>query len=241
MRYELYYWPEIQGRGEYVRLALEAAEADYVDVARKSGRGMGVPAMMRMMDSAKAECVPFAPPFLKAGDLVVGQTANILLFLGARLGLAPDDEAGRLWVHQLQLTVADFVTEIHDTHHPIASGLYYEDQQAEAAERAADFLENRLPKFLGYFERVLDQNPHKSGYIAGHALSYADLSIFQLIEGLRYAFPKAMKRAERKIAALVALHDRVAEHPPVARYLASERRIPFNDMGIFRHYPELDK
>ncbi|HDR9511716.1 glutathione S-transferase [Burkholderia cepacia] len=241
MRYELYYWPEIQGRGEYVRLALEAAEADYVDVARESGRGMGVSAMMRMMDSTKAECVPFAPPFLKAGDVVVGQTANILLFLGARLGLAPDDEAGRLWVHQLQLTVADFVTEIHDTHHPIASGLYYEDQKAEAAERAADFLENRLPKFLGYFDRVLEQNPHKSGYIAGSALSYADLSMFQLIDGLRYAFPKAMKRAERKVAALVALHDRVARHPPVARYLESERRIPFNDMGIFRHYPELDQ
>ena len=223
-----------------MRLALEAAEADYVDVARESGRGMGVPAMMRMMDSTKAECVPFAPPFLKAGDVVIGQTANILLFLGARLA-APADEAGRLWVHQLQLTVADFVTEIHDTHHPIASGLYYEDQQAEAAERAADFLENRLPKFLGYFERVLAQNPHKSGYLAGNALSYADLSLFQLIEGLRYAFPKAMKREERKIAALVALHDRVALHPPVALYLESERRIPFNDMGIFRHYPELDK
>ncbi|ABI88878.1 hypothetical protein CH72_3366 [Burkholderia ambifaria AMMD] len=241
MRYELYYWPEIQGRGEYVRLALEAAEADYVDVARESGRGMGVSAMMRMMDSTKDECVPFAPPFLKAGDVVVGQVANILLFLGARLGLAPDDEAGRLWVHQLQLTVADFVTEIHDTHHPIGSGLYYEDQKAEAAERAADFLEHRLPKYLGYFDRVLAQNPHKGGYLAGSALSYADLSIFQLIEGLRYAFPKAMKRAERKVEGLVGLHDRVAQHPPIVRYLESKRRIPFNDMGIFRHYPELDK
>ncbi|HDR9249496.1 glutathione S-transferase family protein [Burkholderia vietnamiensis] len=240
MRYELYYWPEIQGRGEYVRLALEAADADYVDVARETGRGMGVSAMMRMMDSTKAECVPFAPPFLKAGDVVVGQTANILLFLGPRLGLAPDDEPGRLWVHQLQLTVADFVTEIHDTHHPIGSGLYYEDQKAEAAERAADFIAHRLPKFLGYFDRVLAQNPHDSGYLAGDALSYADLSMFQLIEGLRYAFPNAMKHAERKVGGLVALHDRVAEHPGVARYLASERRIAFNEMGIFRHYPELD-
>lgn len=240
MRYELYYWPEIQGRGEYVRLALEAAEADYVDVARESGRGMGVSAMMRMMDSTKAECVPFAPPFLKAGDVVVGQTANILLFLGARLGLAPDDEAGRLWVHQIQLTVADFVTEIHDTHHPIASGLYYEDQKAEAAERAADFIENRLPKFLGYFDRVLERNPHKGGHIAGSALSYADLSMFQLIEGLRYAFPNAMKRIEPKHRALVGLHDRIAQLEPVARYLDSDRRIPFNESGIFRHYPELD-
>ncbi|MBF5009759.1 glutathione S-transferase [Burkholderia pseudomultivorans] len=240
MRYELYYWPEIQGRGEYVRLALEAAEADYVDVARESGRGMGVSAMMRLMDGAKTECVPFAPPFLKAGDVLVGQTANILLFLGTRLGLAPEDEAGRLWVHQLQLTVADFVTEIHDTHHPIASGLYYEDQKAEAAERASDFLQHRLPKFLGYFARVLERNPHASGHLAGRALSYADLSMFQLIEGLRYAFPNAMKHAERDVAALVALHDRVAQLPAIARYLASERRIPFNEMGIFRHYPELD-
>ncbi|MGU7781209.1 glutathione S-transferase [Burkholderia sp. PU8-34] len=241
MRYELYYWPDIQGRGEFVRLALEAAEAEYVDVARRSGRGMGVPAMMRVMSSASVECVPFAPPFLKAGDQIVGQTANILLFLGARHGLAPTDEAGRLWVHQLQLTVSDFVTEIHDTHHPIASGLYYEDQMPEAAARAKDFLAHRLPKFLGYFDSVLERNPHKRGYLAGDALSYADLSMFQLIEGLRYAFPKAMARVERKHAGLVGLHDRVAEHPPIARYLASERRIPFNDMGIFRHYPELDK
>ncbi|RQS74366.1 glutathione S-transferase [Burkholderia sp. Bp8963] len=241
MHYELYYWPEIQGRGEFVRLTLEAAEAEYVDVARRSGRGMGVPAMMRLMDSTSTECVPFAPPFLKAGDRIIGQTANILLFLGARHGLAPVDEAGRLWVHQLQLTVSDFVTEIHDTHHPISSGLYYEEQMPEAAARAQDFREQRLPKFLGYFSRVLEQNPHESGYLAGDALSYADLSMFQLIEGLRYAFPKAMARVERKHAALVGLHDRVAQHPPVARYLASGRRISFNDMGIFRHYADLDK
>ncbi|AIO69114.1 glutathione S-transferase [Burkholderia oklahomensis] len=239
MRYELYYWPEIQGRGEFVRLALEAAEAEYVDVARESSRG--VSAMMRLMESTSAECLPFAPPFLKAGDQIVGQTANILLFLGARHHLAPKDEAGRLWVHQLQLTVSDFVVEIHDTHHPIAGGLYYEAQKAEAAMRAEDFLEHRLPKFLGYFGKVLAHNPHKSGYMAGSDLTYVDLSMFQLIEGLRYAFPNAMARIEKKHAKLIELHDRVAEHPPVAGYLASDRRIPFNEQGIFRHYAELDR
>lgn len=240
MRYELYYWPGIQGRGEFVRLALEAAEADYVDVARRSGRGMGMPAMTRLLDSASETCLPFAPPFLKAGDQLIGQTANILLFLGSRHGLAPSDEAGRLWVHQLQLTVADFVDEVHDTHHPIASSLYYEDQMPEAEARARDFLKHRVPKFLGYFGKVLAHNPHKSGCMAGDTLTYADLSIFQVIEGLRYAFPNAMARIEPKHPKLTALHDRVAQHPPVARYLASDRRIPFNEEGIFRHYAELD-
>ncbi len=242
MRYELYYWPDIQGRGEFVRLALEAAEAEYVDIARESSRkGMGVPAMMRLLESDSAECLPFAPPFLKAGDQIIGQTANILLFLGARHDLAPRDDAGRLWAHQLQLTVSDFVVEIHDTHHPIASGLYYEDQKAQAAMRAEDFIEHRLPKFLDYFGRVLAHNPHKHGYMVGARLTYVDLSMFQLIEGLRYAFPKAFSHVEKRHAALIELHDRVAQHPPVARYLASERRIPFNEQGIFRHYAELDR
>ncbi|WP_441460386.1 glutathione S-transferase [Burkholderia thailandensis] len=242
MRYELYYWPDIQGRGEFVRLALEAADAEYVDVARESSRkGMGVPAMMRLLESDAVERLPFAPPFLKAGDQIVGQTANILLFLGARHHLAPRDDAGRLWVHQLQLTVSDLVVEVHDSHHPIASGLYYEDQKAEAAMRAEDFVKHRLPKFLGYFGKVLAHNPHKSGYMAGDALTYVDLSMFQLIEGLRYAFPKAMARLEKKHAGLVELHDRIARHPPIARYLASDRRIPFNEQGIFRHYSELDR
>ncbi|CAN0625547.1 conserved protein of unknown function [Burkholderia multivorans] len=242
MRYELYYWPGIQGRGEFVRLALEAAEAEYVDVARESERnGMGVPAMMRVLESASEACLPFAPPFLRAGDEIIGQTANILLFLGARHGLAPRDDAGRLWVHQLQLTVADFVAEIHDTHHPIASSLYYEDQMREAGMRAKDFIKHRLPRFLDYFSTVLAHNPHKSGHMAGDSLSYVDLSMFQVIEGLRYAFPRAMARIESKHAALIELHDRVARHPPIARYLASDRRIPFNEEGIFRHYAELDR
>jgi glutathione S-transferase len=239
MKYELYYWPSIQGRGEFVRLALEQAGADYVDVARKTTRGM--PAMLKLLDDSKIACPPFAPPFLKAGKLLIGQTANILLYLGAHHGLAPRDEAGRLWVHQLQLTIADFVVEVHDTHHPLGPSLYYEDQKAAAKKRTADFLKHRVPKFLGYFERVLEQNPRRGGYLAGGKLSYADLSAFQVMAGLRYAFPKAMTRAGRKYARLTALHDRVTALPRIAAYLESARRIPFNEDGIFRCYPELER
>jgi glutathione S-transferase len=237
--YELYYWPEIQGRGEFVRLALEEAGADYIDVVRRPGKN-GMPAMLKLLDGTRVAHPPFAPPFLKAGKLLIGQTANILLYLGEQEGLAPKTEAGRLWTHQLQLTMADFLVEIHDTHHPIGSGLYYEDQKKEAKRRTADFLKTRLPKYLGYFERVLAQNPSGDKYLVGARLTYADLSLFQIVEGLRYAFPKAMQRMERKIPGVVALHDRVAERPRVAAYLQSERRIPFNEIGIFQRYRELD-
>jgi glutathione S-transferase len=234
MRYELYYWPSIQGRGEYVRLALEEAGADYADVARGE-RGMA--AMMRMME-AKSGTPPFAPPFLKAGKLVIGQTANILLYLGSRHGLAPKAEAGRLWVHQLQLTVTDFVVEVHDTHHPIATSLYYEDQKVPAKKRTGEFWDERVPKDLGYFERLLEQNG--GSWLTGRRLTYIDLSLFQIVEGLRYAFPKRMKAFERKIPGLVDLRDRVAARPNIKAYLASKRRIAFNEDGIFRHYKELD-
>jgi glutathione S-transferase len=241
MRYELYYWPSIQGRGEFVRLALEAAGADYADVARLPARGgMGMPGFLRFLENAAIEHPPFAPPFLKAGDLVIGQTANILLFLGPRLGLAPRAEPGRLWAHQLQLTIADLLTEVHDTHHPIASGLYYEDQKPEAKRRATDFIENRLPKFLGHFEQVLERNRRRGGYMVGGRLSYVDLSIFQAVAGLRYAFPQAMAGLESDCSRLIDLHDRVALRPRLAAYLASGRRVPFCEEGIFRHYPELD-
>jgi glutathione S-transferase len=236
MAYELYYWPSIQGRGEFVRLALEAAGAEYVDVARS---GHGIEAMMRMLNSASTPA--FAPPLLKDGDVVIGQTANILLYLGGRLGLAPDDEAGRLWTHQLQLTVTDLIVEVHDTHHPIAGGLYYEDQKPEAKRRAADFLEERLPKYLGYFERVLERNPTGAAHLVGGSLTYVDLSMFQIVEGLRYAFLRAMARLETAVPKLMALHDRVADLPRIEAYLASPRRIPFNEQGIFRNYPELDE
>jgi glutathione S-transferase len=239
MRYELYYWPSIQGRGEFVRLALEEAGADYVDVARR--RGAGMDAMLRLLDGKTVAHLPFAPPFLKAGKLLIGQTANILLYLGSRHGLAPANETGQLWAHQLQLTIADLVVEAHDAHHPIASGLYYEDQRPEAKRRAADFLTSRVPKYLGYFERVLAQNPAGGKHLVGARLTYPDLSLFQSVAGLRYAFPRAMARLEKKHKRVMALHDRVAGRPHIAAYLASERRIAFNEQGIFRHYPELDR
>jgi glutathione S-transferase len=232
MRYELYYWPTIQGRGEYVRLALEDARASYSDVARRD-----MPAMMKMMETRRGT-PPFAPPFLKAGRLVIGQTANILLYLGSRHGLSPKTEAGRLWVHQLQLTIADLVLEIHDTHHPLGPSLYYESQRAPAKKRTDEFWKQRVPKYLGYFEQLLDQGGGL--YLTGRRACYADLSLFQIVEGLRYAFPRRMKAFERRIPRLVALHDRVAERPNVKAYLESDRRIAFNEDGIFRRYKALD-
>ncbi|MGH8724052.1 MAG: glutathione S-transferase [Burkholderiales bacterium] len=215
MRYELHYWPSIQGRGEFVRLALEDAGAPYLDVCRRSNRTPGHPQA-------------FAPPFLKAGRLVIPQTANILLYLGPRLGLAPKSEAQRLRLHGLQLTIADWLAEVHDTHHPIAASLYYEDQKPESRRRAAIFLAERLPKFIAYFERA-----------AGEKFSYVHLSLFQMIEGLRYAFPNAMRKL--KYPQLLKIHERVARRPRLSAYLASKRRVPFNQHGIFRRYPELDE
>jgi glutathione S-transferase len=237
MRYELYYWPTIQGRGEFVRLALEDAAADYVDVAR--GRG-GMNAMLKAMQDPALGHPSYAPPFLKAGDIWIGQTAAILLYLGGRLGLAPRAEAGRMRAHQLQLTIADLVAEAHDTHHPVGVSLYYEDQKKEARRRAQEFIAARIPKYFGYFEQVLAR-PGGRGWMVGTRASYVDLSLFQLIEGLRYAFPKAMAGIEPDYPALAEVHDRVAARPNLAAYLASKRRIPFNEEGIFRHYPELDR
>ncbi len=237
MRYELYYWPSIPGRGEFVRLALEEAGADYVDVARGRGPGLGVPALMQLME-AKAARPPLAPPFLKAGKLVIAQTANILFYLGGRHGLAPANEGGRLWANQLQLTLADLVDESHDTHHPIASSLFYEEQKEEAKRRSALFLKNRVPKYLGYFERALEDGG--GPYLAGRRVSYPDLSLFHVVAGLRYAFPTALAREMKKHPQVAALHDRVADRPRIKAYLASPRRLPFNENGIFRRYPELD-
>jgi glutathione S-transferase len=238
--YLFYYWPGIQGRGEFVRLALEEAGASYRDVARESGRGAGMPAMLKLLDGHATRHPSFAPPFLKSGRLLIGQTANILQYVGKRHGLAPRDEAGRLWIQGLQLTIADFVVEVHDTHHPVAAMLYYEDQKKEAKRRAADFLKSRLPKFLGYFETILGRNPRGTHYLAGRRLSYADLSMFQMIAGLSYAFPNGAARQARKFKRVFALHARIQERERIMAYLASERRIPFNNDGIFRHYAELD-
>jgi glutathione S-transferase len=236
--YRLYYWDGLQGRGEFVRLALEEAGVPYVDVARQN---KGMPALMASLDGGQVDHPSFAPPVLQAGELLIGQTANILLFLGARHGLAPRAQAGRLWANQLQLTIADIVAEAHDTHHPISTDAYYEDQKREAKARAKDFRAKRIPKFLDYFEGVIQRNPGRGGYAVGSRLSYVDLSLFQLMDGLVYAFPNTMARLAPSYPGLFTLHRKVSERPNVAAYLTSKRRIANNETDIFRRYPELDK
>jgi glutathione S-transferase len=240
--YELFYWPGIQGRGEFIRLAFEAAGVPYLDVGRlPASQGGGSRAIARLLEEPGPWLTPLGPPFVRRGRELVAQTAAILQWLGPRLGLVPRDEAGRLRAHQIQLTIADLVAEAHATHHPVAVSLYYRDQKPEAARSAAAFVRERIPKFLGYLERAFDSNPAgRDGCLVGRGLSYVDLSAFQVVAGLRYAFPRAMARLERKTPRLVGLHDRVAALPRIAAYLASGRRIPFNEFGIFRHYPELD-
>ena len=238
MSYELFYWDGIQGRGEFVRLALEDAGADYVDVVREPRRG--VREMMALMTNTTEPQIPFAPPFLKDGDRIISHVANILFYLGPRLGLTPEDEALRLFANGLQLTVTDFIAEVHDTHHPIATSKYYEDQKQEAKARSSEFITNRIPKFLGYFERVLEQNPARSGFAVGSAATYVDLSLFQVWEGLAYAFPRAMHYHEPNYPCLAGLRDTVKARPRLATYLASPHRLAFNENGIFRRYPELD-
>jgi glutathione S-transferase len=236
---ELYYWPGIQGRGEFVRLLLEDAGVAYIDVARE--RKNGLAAMMRLLDGDEAGALPFAPPFVKIGNVVVSQTANILAFLSARLGLVPHNEALRAEANQIQLTLADFVGEIHDTHHPIAGSLYYDDQRGAAKRRARTFVTERMPKYLGWLEKTLARNHKSRGrWLIGADCTYVDLSAFQIVEGLRYAFPTAMERCAPAVPRVNALRDGVAVRPPIAAYLRSKRRQPFNQMGIFRHYPELD-
>lgn len=240
--YELFYWPGLQGRGEFIRLTLEDAGASYVDVARlPADQGGGVPAIMRLLHGEHEGLLPLAPPILRADGLTLAQVANILQFLGPRVGLAPADEAGRLAAHQLQLTIADLVSEVHDTHHPISTGRYYEEQKEAARERATAFLEQRLGRFLAYFERVLERNREGAGQqLVGGAISYVDLSLFQVLEGLDYAFPRAFARASAAIPGLLGLRERVRQRPRLAAYLASDRRLAFNESGIFRRYPELD-
>ncbi|MBM2803274.1 MAG: Glutathione S-transferase [Deltaproteobacteria bacterium] len=239
MRYELYYQPLIQGRGEFVRLALEDAGADYVDVARNPSVGRA--GIMKILEDRSIKTPAFAPPFLKAGKLMIGQTANILQFLAPRLGLVPKDQASRIWAHQLQLTVTDWMAEVGAVHHPIANSLYYEEQKDESKKRASYFTSMRIPKFLGYYEAVMERNPKGSKYLLGKRLCYVDLSLFQMVEGLRYAFPKTMAKLEPNYPRVIALHDRVAVRPRLKKYLASPRRLAFNQNGIFRHYPELDE
>lgn len=241
MPYELYYWPTIQGRGEFVRLALEQAGADYIDVARGRGRGRGGGALHHLLADEALGRPPFAVPALRDGEVVIGQTAAILLYLGPRLGLAPEDEAGRIWTHQIQLTIGDLVEAVHNTHHPVGSGLYYEEQKAEAARAAEQFRRERLPRFLGWLETILGRNQLGPDFLVQDRLSYADLSAFQAVEGLRYAFPRATEAALERTKLVPRLCARVRALPRIAAYLGSDRRIAFSEQGIFRRYPELDE
>ena len=242
MIYELYYWPGIQGRGEFIRLALEDVGARYIDVALvPEAKGGGVSAILKVLEARSIERPPFAPPILKAGRHVIAQTPNILLFLGGRLKLAPPDEPGKFWTNQLQLTISDFYLEIFHTHHPLGDGYAYEEQKSAAKRRTKDFLSVRLPKFLGYFERVLELNHVRGPWMVGVRRSYADLSMAQVIAGLRYAFPSASRKALRNRPRLRALHDAVFERPRIAKYVASGRRLAFNNEDLFRRYPELDR
>lgn len=239
MRYELYYWPHIQGRGEYVRLALEEGEAEYIDVARlPEAEGGGPRTIARLLQDARVARPPFAPPLLKSGKLVVSHTANILQYLSPRLGLVPKAEAQRLWAHGLQLTITDFVGEAHDVHHPIANGLYYEEQKTESLRRSGHFRTERLTKYLKYFEAVLARSGGK--YMLGRSLSYVDLSMFQMMASLNCAFPKTMAGMRANVPRLLSLHDVVAARPRIAKYLASSARLPFSTNDLMRHYPELD-
>jgi glutathione S-transferase len=237
--YELYYWPEIQGRGEFVRLALEEAGADYVDVARfPRSKGGGYEAILRVLRGELGPHIPLAPPVLHAGNVVVAQTAAILQFLGPRLGLIPRDPVDQLWAHQLQLTITDLVAEVHDTHHPISADLYYEQQKDEARQSARHFTSTRLPKFLGYFERVIERSG--GPWALGNGFSYVDLSLFQVMDGLSYAFPRGMHELEPRLPRLRAVTEAVRGRPRIAAYLASDRRVPHSTEGVFRHYPELE-
>lgn len=240
--YRLYYWPGIQGRGEFVRLVLEDAGASYDDVARlPEDRGGGIDAIIALLRRRDMATPPFAPPIIEHDDLYIGQTATICRYLGLRLGLAPESQSDRWRAEHLQLTIADFVDEIHDTHHPIAGSLYYEDQKDEALKRAQLFRTERMPKYLGYFERIVAGNQASGGqWAVGAHCTHVDLSLFQVVAGLKYAFPNVLDSVSAKYARLFALHDRVAQRPNIAAYLDSERRLPFNQEGVFRHYPELD-
>ncbi len=241
MAYELYYWPTIQGRGEFVRLALQQAGADYVDIARgHEDDGQGVPALTAYLEGGATTRPPFAPPFLKDGDVVVGQTAAILLYLGPKLKLAPKAEADRLWAHQIQMTIADLTAEAHDSHHPVGLALYYEDQKKEAKRRSKEFRKQRIPKFLGWLETILSANPAGDQWLVGDKLTYVDLSAFQVVQGLLYAFPKATKKTLKETPKLAALAVRVADQPRIKAYLESDRRLPFSEEGVFRRYEELE-
>lgn len=233
MAYKLWYWPGIQGRGEFVRLPLEAAGIDYQDCAR----ALGAEALLEDM-AARGGRGPFAPPYLEIDGITIAQVADILLYLGDRHDLAPSNIADRYWIHQLQLTIADLVAEVHAVHHPVDPGAYYDEQKTEARRSAAQFREERLPKFLAHFEAASAANAGE--WLIDGRWTYADTSLFQIVEGLRYMFPRRMAALEGECPGVIRIRDQVAALPGIRAYLASDRRLPFNEDGIFRHYPELD-
>jgi glutathione S-transferase len=236
-RYTLIYWDGIQGRGEFVRLLFEDAGVPYVDLARRpEAEGGGNAAVVRRLRAAEG-FPALAPPILEVDGLVLAQTASICRFLAPRLGLVPGDEAARQHADQLMLTIADLVSEVHETHHPVAVSLYYEDQKDAALLRARYFREERLGKYLRYFERVLQQQGGE--HLLG-VHTYVDLALFQLLAGLEYAFPRAVRALRAETPGIFALAERVRVRPRIATYLASPRRLAFNEHGIFRRYPELD-
>ncbi|KAL2264905.1 hypothetical protein VTJ83DRAFT_7415 [Remersonia thermophila] len=245
--YHLIYWPGIPGRGEFIRLALEEAGAKYTDTAFTE---TGMDEVLSFVHGkAKDDGInppPLAPPILKHGDLVLSQTSNILQYLGPRLGLIPDgpgDPNATYRINGLTLTALDgMCNEPHDCHHPIATGLFYEDQKTESKRRSEDYVTNRLPKFMSYFERVLESESSRgSRWLYGGRLTYADLVLFQCVDGLKFMFPKAMGKLERqgKHEGVFALHKAVSDRPRIKAYIESSRRQPYSN-GIYRYYEELD-
>lgn len=236
---ELFYWPGIQGRGEFPRMLLEDAGIPYVDVCRHVG---GIDRMSAIMHGEGAPLMPFAPPFMNVDGMWISHTAAIMTYVAEKFGLAPRDEQEKMIARTLALTIADLLTEAHDTHHPITIEQHYEQQQDAALLRAAAFRDLRMPKFLRHFERTIAHNDRRGGggVIVGIEITYIDIALFQVIEGLSYAFPRALARVQGELPLLRSLHARVSKRPRLAAYLASERRVPFNEHDIFRRYPELD-
>lgn len=232
--YALYYWPVLPGRGEIIRMLLEDAGAAYRDVGREEGFGVIVSARKGELGGAR----PFAPPILQHGELVLSQSSVIARYIAERHGLAPSDHRGRFLAEQHFLGWSDVMVEVHDTHHPIALGLHYEDQRDAAKERTRHFLADRLGTWLQHFEHIVTQG---GGVHVGETITYPDFMARFVLRGIEYAFPRAFSEHRERIPSLLALRDRVEARPQLAAYLASDRAMAFNEHGIFRHYPELEE
>jgi glutathione S-transferase len=231
MSYQLWYWPSIPGRGEFVRLALEAAEIEYEDMAREQGAEALIADLQ-----GRGGIRPFAPPYLVDGELCIGQTAHILAFLADRHDFGAGELEVDLQLIQLQLDITDIVAEVHNVHHPVAAALYYQDQMDAAYEAARHYRDQRLPKYLDHFEAALEENGGPC--VLGDRWTHVDTSLFQLMEGLDYMFPNRMR--ELDYPRLELCRQAMMEIAGVEQYLASDRRLSFNEDGIFRFYPELD-